>query len=133
MIHIPNVLSVTREAVLPISLPIVSMSVDARRDIDPISAEDSWESEGGSLSRSADAGRLAGAPVSTSGELASLTAQIDLMASVLSGDFIDGRVGTRYNTYAHRSRVLRQQRAKLDAMCARWADRRNRDEKFSSH
>jgi len=38
------------------------------------------------------------------------------MASTLSRDFADGRVGTRYNTYAHRSRVFRQLTAKLDSM-----------------
>ena len=34
----------------------------------------------------------------------------------LAIDFANGRVGTRYNSYAHRSRVLRQQKAKLQAM-----------------
>jgi hypothetical protein len=40
------------------------------------------------------------------------------MESTLASDFADGRVGMRYNTYAHRSRVLRQQKAKLNVLRA---------------
>ena len=42
------------------------------------------------------------------------------MESTLVSDFANGRVGMRYNTYANRSRVLRQQKAKLDALRARF-------------
>ena len=35
------------------------------------------------------------------------------------GDFVNGRIGERHNTYEHRSRVLRQMTGRLAAMRAR--------------
>lgn len=58
--------------------------------------------------------------VISASDVEGLEAQVRLMESTLASDFGDGRVGMRYNTYAYRSRVLRQQRAKLDALRARF-------------
>jgi hypothetical protein len=48
-----------------------------------------------------------------------LEAQVRDMESRLASDLAAGRVGVRYNSYAHRSRVLRQQKAKCDALRVR--------------
>ena len=45
-----------------------------------------------------------------------LAEQVRVLESTLASDFANGRVGMRYNSYAHRSRVLRQQKAKLDLL-----------------
>lgn len=119
MMAVPATFPVTGRAVLPLAFPTALASVDPRYDADQILAQGSWESEGGSLS--ADASRSAASPASSSREVENLAEQVALMASVLSRDFINGRVGSRYNTYAHRSRVLRQQKAKLDTMRAGYA------------
>ena len=105
----------TRKAVLPLP-PSIPIQVPARRDADRSSAEESWENEGGHLPRFASVNRQAATPMPMVGELEGLATEVSLMASTLSRDFADGRVGTRYNTYEHRSRVLRQLTAKLDAM-----------------
>lgn len=72
-----------------------------------------WENEGGNLLV---------APLSTptghrsAKEADALEAALHDMTQALSRDFSEGRVGTRYNSYAHRSRVLRQLTARLLAM-----------------
>jgi hypothetical protein len=60
----------------------------------------------------------AATPALSASDVETLEAQVRRMESKLASDFADGRVGTRYNTYAHRSRVLRQQKAKLEAVRA---------------
>ena len=51
-------------------------------------------------------------------DLASLDDQVRRMSGTLRCDFANGRVGQRYNTYQHRSRVLRQLTALRDSMRA---------------
>lgn len=82
-------------------------------------AEENWENEGGHLSNH----DIKGASLlSFSNEIDRLEDQVKLSANKLARDFVNGRVGTRYNTYDHRARVLRLQRAELDAMRSRFND-----------
>lgn len=76
-----------------------------------------WENEGGhSLPanpspRSPTVGRTwAGA------DTAKLAAEIHRLRRRLSNDFANGLVGARYNTYQHRSRLIRQLSATLKAL-----------------
>jgi len=45
-----------------------------------------------------------------------LSEQVSRLTASLNYDLVNGRVGEKHNTYAHRSRVLRQTKAKLDLM-----------------
>lgn len=72
--------------------------------------EDRWENEGG---RIAAANPEAASLTFPTTAVEATQMQVDAMESALASDFANGRVGMRYNTYAHRSRVLSQQRAKL--------------------
>jgi hypothetical protein len=47
-------------------------------------------------------------------DLATLDDQVQRMSGTLTCDFVNGRVGQRYNTYEHRTRVLRQLTARRD-------------------
>lgn len=98
---------------LPPDLPIISVSSSVRRDAARSLREDNWENEGGHL---AGTKRLIASLALSATDVETLEAQVRLMESTLSSDFANGQLGMRYNTYAHRSRVLRQQKAKLDAM-----------------
>lgn len=97
--------------------PILSVSSDARRDAARSLREDCWENEGGHLAGARPA--IASSTISAS-KVDALEAQVSDMECTLASDFANGRVGTRYNTYAHRSRVLRQQKMKLDILHARF-------------
>lgn len=112
----PTVTSTGRAAFSP-DLPMIPASNDARGDPARSLREDSWENEGGHL---AGAWPAIASSVISAKEVDILQAQVNAMASTLVSDFANGRVGMRYNTYAHRSRVLRQQKAKLDALRARF-------------
>jgi hypothetical protein len=75
--------------------------------------KDGWENEGGNLVGVAPASGDSAHSVS---EVEAFEAQVRSMEATLASDFAGGRIGKRYNTYEHRSRVLRQQQAKLDEM-----------------
>lgn len=105
----------TGRAVLPLDLPMIRVSSAARRDAARALSEDNWENEGGHLAGAKPA--VASSAISAS-DVESLEAQVNTMESTLASDFANGRVGMRYNTYAHRSRVLRQKKAKLDVLRA---------------
>lgn len=75
--------------------------------------EDNWENEGGHLA--SEGPRIASSAISAS-DVDALAEQVRVLESTLASDFANGRVGMRYNSYAHRSRVLRQQKAKLDLL-----------------
>jgi len=107
----------TGKAFLPRDLPIALTSGIVRRDAARSLREDNWENEGGHL---AGASPPIAYPAISASEVDILEAQVRVMESTLASDFANGRVGMRYNTYAHRSRVLRQQKAKLDALRARF-------------
>ena len=109
--------SVTRtdRAVLLLDFPMIRVSSAARRDAARSLREDNWENEGGHIASPSSA--IASFLISAS-DVEALEAQVNAMESTLASDFADGRVGMRYNTYAHRSRVLRQQKAKLDVLRA---------------
>lgn len=109
--------SVTRtdRAVLSLDFPMIRVSSAARRDAARSLREDNWENEGGHIASPSSA--IASFLISAS-DVEALEAQVNAMESTLASDFADGRVGMRYNTYAHRSRVLRQQKAKLDVFRA---------------
>ena len=81
--------------------------------------EGSWENEGGNLAGGAPASRGHAYSVS---EVEAFEGQVRSMETTLASDFAGGRIGQRYNTYEHRSRVLRQQQAKLDEMRGGLAD-----------
>ncbi len=51
-------------------------------------------------------------------EAAALEAVLRDMTASFSRDYVSGQMGTRHNTYQHRSRVLRQLGAQLAAMRA---------------
>ncbi|OJY68600.1 MAG: hypothetical protein BGP16_04965 [Sphingobium sp. 66-54] len=96
---------------------MIRVSSAARRDAARSLREDNWENEGGLL---AGARIAIVSPVISASDVEGLEAQVHFMESTLASDFGDGRIGMRYNTYAYRSRVLRQQKAKLDALRARF-------------
>jgi hypothetical protein len=80
----------------------------------PALDEDGWENEGGHLAGGVPASR---GPAHSVSEIETFEVQVRNMETTLASDFAGGRIGKRYNTYEHRSRVLRQQQAKLDEMC----------------
>jgi hypothetical protein len=94
---------------------MIRVSSAARRDAARSLREDNWENEGGHIASPSSA--IASFLISAS-DVEALEAQVNAMESTLASDFADGRVGMRYNTYAHRSRVLRQQKAKLNVLRA---------------
>ncbi len=69
-----------------------------------------WENEGGHLS-----GALAGAGDVT---IAAAAARIRDLEAALRHDFSNGLVGTRFNTFEHRSRIIRQLSGELAARLA---------------
>lgn len=103
------------KAAFPLDLPVIPVSNDLRVDPARCLREDNWENEGGHL---AAARFVIASSAISAGDIEVLAAQVNVMESTLASDFANGRVGTRYNTYAHRSRVLRQQKTKLDALRA---------------
>ncbi|MHA6767403.1 hypothetical protein [Sphingobium ummariense] len=115
MSFLSSIVTSTGRVVLSLDLPMAPQSSGARGDAARSMREDNWENEGGHLA-------VARPAISSSAVLASdidiLEAQVNFMESALAGDFANGRIGMRYNSYAHRSRVLRQQQAKLDALRA---------------
>ena len=116
MTPFPNPAASPRKAAVPIAPPAGPASVVALDDASRSRAEDSWENEGGHLSSRKP--KVVSLTPSAS-EIDKLEAQVNISASKLVNDFASGRVGIRYNTYAHRARVLRLQRAELAAMRAR--------------
>lgn len=54
----------------------------------------------------------------TDADLARLQAHCLRMELELGQLFASGRMGTRYNTYAHRSRLVRQQKQRVSALCS---------------
>jgi len=107
----------TGRAAFSLGRPMNPVSSDALGDPARSLREDNWENEGGHLSAARPV--IASCAISAS-DVEVLAAQVNVMESTLASDFANGRVGTRYNSYAHRSRVLRQQKAKLDALRARF-------------
>lgn len=109
--------SVTRtgRAVLSLDFPMIRVSSAARRDAARSLREDNWENEGGHI---ASPNSAAASFFISASDVEALEAQVNAMESTLASDFADGRVGMRYNTYAHRSHVLRQQKAKLNVLRA---------------
>ncbi|MCK0530779.1 MULTISPECIES: hypothetical protein [Sphingobium] len=105
----------TDSAVLPLDLPMTPQSSGAEGDAARSLREDNWENEGGHV---AGAKSPTPTPALSANDVETLEAQVRRMESKLASDFADGRVGMRYNTYANRSRVLRQQKAKLDVLRA---------------
>jgi hypothetical protein len=102
----------TAKAFLPFD-PTIPDSKDARRDIARYPREDNWENEGGYI---ASARSVIASSAYSVRDIEVLEVQVRVMQMTLASDFADGRVGMHYNSYAHRSRVLRQQKAKLDAL-----------------
>ncbi|MET3472298.1 hypothetical protein ABIC78_002835 [Novosphingobium sp. 1529] len=52
----------------------------------------------------------------TATPIEAFAAHVQAMERTLADDFASGRIGKRYNTYAHRSRMVRQEKARLEAM-----------------
>jgi hypothetical protein len=85
-------------------------------------AVDRWENEGGFVCGTVPARPLqAKNSSSTTDEVDALDSQVSRVARALASDYSEGRTGIRYNTFQHRSRVLRQMRARLEAMGTRGA------------
>ena len=70
-------------------------------------ALDNWLNEGGRLSTSAGAGTKDLPAVPSEAEA------LRDMGALFISDFSSGRVGEHHNTFQHRSRILRQLKAKL--------------------
>lgn len=96
-------------------LPVIPSSGVERHDVVRSLREDNWENEGGRLA--AERPETASPAISTN-DVEALEAEVRNMESILASDLANGRMGMRYNNYAHRSRVLRQQRARLDVLRA---------------
>lgn len=85
-------------------------------------AVDRWEDEGGLVPGTVPVrSQQPSIGSSTSDEAEALVSQIGLVAQTLASDFSEGRVGRYFNTFQHRSRVLRQMRARLEALGERGA------------
>lgn len=97
---------------LPLNLPEL-VSSDMRVGPTRCLREDDWENEGRLLVGEKP---LVASPAILAGDVEVLVAQVNGLERRLSSEYADGRVGTRYNTYAHRSRVLSRQKTKLDAL-----------------
>jgi len=111
MSQIIGTIARTGDAVSPLALntaPILQQHDPGR-----LWGEDNWENEGGQT-RGTRVLAVAAGPCA--GDVERLAAQVLILETTLSTDFVNGRIGTRHNTYAHRSRVLRQQKGKLEAM-----------------
>lgn len=106
--------SVSRKgkATLPLGRAMIPASSNARDHARSL-REDNWENEGGHLA--SEGPRIASSAISAN-DVDALAEQVRVLDSTLASDFANGRVGMRYNSYAHRSRVLRQQKAKLDLL-----------------
>ena len=100
----------------PLDFPIISTAGAARRDVARSLGEERWDNEGGHFP---SARPVIASPAISSRDFEALEAQVHDMESRLASDLAAGRVGVRYNSYAHRSRVLRQQKAKCDALRVR--------------
>lgn len=105
----------TGTAVFPLDIPMIAKSGGARGDTARFLSEENWENEGGHLAAARPA--IACSPISVR-DVDMLEAQVNDMESALASNLANGRLGIRYNSYAHRSRVLRQQQAKLEALHA---------------
>ena len=105
----------TGRAAIPIDLLTVGEARGARGDAARSLREDNWENEGG---RVAAAKPRIATPALSASDVETLDAQVRRMESTLATDFANGRMGRRYNTFAHRSRVIRQQKAKLESLRA---------------
>lgn len=87
------------------------------RKNDTSAAVDRWEGEGGLVPGTVPArSPQATISASTTDQADAFACQVILVGRNLASDYADGRVGTRYNTFQHRSRVLSQMRAQLAAM-----------------
>jgi hypothetical protein len=106
----------SREAAMSIAQVLPAMVMAVSDETSRSCSIANWENEGGHL---ASRERRVPLPVFSSGEIERLQTQVNLASVKLASDFANGRVGTRYNTYAHRARVLRLQKAELGAMRAR--------------
>lgn len=99
---------------IPLAVPAVSAPIPARHNATrALADEDNWENEGGHVARPRIQIMLPATPPN-GGVI--LEAQVRVMGGSLARDLADGRVGQRYNTYAHRARVLRQQKANLQLL-----------------
>lgn len=106
----------SRETVVPVIPSTTPIAIAASDEAYRSSSVANWENEGGHL-----AGRdsKVALPALSSGEIEKLQAQVNRASIKLVSDFANGQVGVRYNTYSHRARVLRLQKAELGAMRAR--------------
>ncbi|MGB3847638.1 MAG: hypothetical protein WA940_17335 [Sphingopyxis sp.] len=85
------------------------MALPSRHEADRRSAVESWENEGGHFPEFAPIRNPSAAvpePAVTESEMQ--RAEIESLTRKLADDFANGRVGKRYSTYQHRTRVIRQ-------------------------
>lgn len=111
MTFLPISIASSGRPVLPLDLILHPAANDVKRVVERSLREDNWENEGGHLAGARTA--LQSSTVSAK-DIERLGVQVRLMECTLASDFANGRVGIRHNIYAHRSRVLRQQKAKLE-------------------
>lgn len=79
----------------------------------PHIALEKWENEGGRVKYAVVPGQPSATPPQPRKDADDLAEQLRLMSATLAQDYANGRVGQRFNTFAHRSRVIRQMTAEL--------------------
>lgn len=86
----------------------------------PHVAVEKWENEGGRVEHPVALTQRSASPSSSRRDADDMAGQLRLMSDTLAQDYANGRVGQRFNTYAHRSRVIRQMTAELGKLeCGR--------------
>lgn len=79
----------------------------------PHMALEKWENEGGRVKYAVVPEQPSAPPPQPRKDADDLAEQLRLMSDSLAQDYANGSVGQRFNTYAHRSRVIRQMTAEL--------------------
>jgi hypothetical protein len=79
----------------------------------PRIAVEKWENEGGRVEHPVAFTQRSVSPSSPRKDEGDMAGQLRLMSGTLAQNYANGRVSQRFNTYAHRSRVIRQMTAEL--------------------
>lgn len=93
------------------------LAISAGDELPPSGAWQRWENESGRSSDENPNHRVRTRERAIGhNETADLDTEIQRLRRRLSSDFANGLVGMRFNTYQHRSRIIRQLSAKLKAL-----------------
>lgn len=109
----PSVSTFPKISLRPFATVRPALGARSKSEMERQSAVENWENEGGYFPEFA---RLRNTSALVIAELDQLAAEIDQLTKALASDFANGRVGKRYSTYQHRSRVIRQLKASRAAI-----------------